>query len=101
MSALTLVIEVSNLSPGAIIMNRYIQADDRKQTRDALAAKPTHTTLYDLIGAMHDEAGSNASDVILAAVVHVFKTHRVSCLGNFVGCRMTLGAQEVSHRAVA
>ena len=87
--------------PGAIMMDTCAQDYHHKQTRDNLGSMPIRTTLYDLIGAIRAEAGSQASDVITAAVIHALQAYHISCLGDFAGYRMILGEKETSCSAVA
>ena len=82
-------------------MNQYIQKGYDQQTRNASVSAPIRTTLYDLIGAIHAEAGAYTNDVITASVIHAFKTYDISCLGDFAGCRMILGEQATSCNSVA
>lgn len=77
----------------------YAQTCD-KPTSDTFTPRPIHTTLYDLIGAIDDRAGSDASDVVAAAVIHALRSYRVSCLGDFEGYRMILG-EAISCSTVA
>lgn len=72
-----------------------------QQTGDASASMPIHTTLYDLIAAIDAEVDSDESDVISAVLMHMLKTYRVSCLGDFEGCQMVLDEATTSYSAVA
>jgi len=40
-----------------------------------------HTTLYDLIAAINAEVGADQDDLVIALVVHLLKTHWLTCLG--------------------
>jgi len=82
-------------------MNQYTQNSCHKQTRGDLSSVPMRTTLYDLIGAMHTDTGSQASDLITSAVSYVLNAYHVSCLGDFAGRRMILDEKETSYSAVA
>ena len=46
------------------------------------------TTLYDLRAALSAEVGPDEADVVTAAVVHLLKTHRVTCTGHLTGYRL-------------
>jgi hypothetical protein len=48
-----------------------------------------HTTLYDLIAALHTELSPNEDNIAIAAVVHFLNTHRVTCAGALQGYRLT------------
>jgi hypothetical protein len=72
-----------------------------QQTGDASASLPIHTTLYDLIAAIDAEVDSDESDVINAVLMHMLKTYRISCLGDFEGRQMVLDEATTSYSAVA
>jgi hypothetical protein len=53
-------------------------------------SEPLHTTLYDLIEAMHESVESpDDTAAITAAVLHVLNTCRVTCRGKFKDYRLT------------
>jgi len=62
---------------------------------------PINTTLYDLIAAIDAEVGPDESNVINAVLMHMLKTYRVSCLGDFEGRQMVLDEATTSYSAVA
>jgi hypothetical protein len=66
-----------------------------------MASAPIHTTLYDLIAAIDAAAGSDAHDVVTDVMMHMLKTYRVSCLGDFEGYRIVLEDNKTSYSAVA
>ena len=51
---------------------------------------PLHTTLYDLIAAMHESIEPYDDTVVVtAATLHILNTYRVTCRGKFEGYRLT------------
>jgi len=82
-------------------MNETFVKTCHEQIKSPTASAPIHTTLYDLIEAIDAAAGSDAHDVVTDVVMHVLKTYRVSCRGDFEGCRMVREDDKTSYSAVA
>jgi hypothetical protein len=62
---------------------------------------PLRTTLYDLIAAVNAAARPDEENAITATVIHILNTYRVTCLGDFEGCRLICKEGEPSYSAVA
>ena len=48
----------------------------------AQSSMTIHTTLYDLLAALHAEVEPDEDAVVTAVVVHLLQTHRVTCTAN-------------------
>jgi hypothetical protein len=81
-------------------MHTCIQTSGRKATTP-LASTPIHTTLYDLIAAVEDEVGPQADEAVTATVMHVLRTYRVTCLGNFEGSQMVCDEGAIAYSMTA
>jgi hypothetical protein len=82
------------------MMNTRVQASHKERSIMPVSP-PLHTTLYDLIAAVSAAVSPGEENAITATVVHILNTYRVTCLGDFEGCRLVCKKGEPSYRAVA
>ena len=81
-------------------MHTCVQASHKdRSTTPALL--PLHTTLYDLIAAVNEAARPGEENAVMATMVHILHTYRVTCRGDFEGCRLVCKEGEPSYSAVA
>lgn len=52
-------------------------------------AAKIQTTLYDLIASLNAELGPDEDNIVIATVMHLLNTHRVTCTGALQGYRLT------------
>jgi hypothetical protein len=81
------------------MMNTCVQASHKD--RSTLPVLPLHTTLYDLIAAVDAAASPDEEHAVTATVIHILNTYRVTCRGDFEGCRLVCREGEPSYSAVA
>ena len=53
-----------------------------------LQAAKIQTTLYDLVATLNAELSPDEDNVVIATVVHLLNTHRVTCTGAMQGYRL-------------
>ena len=51
-------------------------------------AAKIQTSLYDLIATLNAELSPDEDNIVIAAVVHLLNTHRVTCTGTLQGYRL-------------
>jgi len=82
------------------MMKTQAQTTDH-QLHQPLASKPIHTTLYDLIAAISDEAGLDADHIVTATMIHILKSYRVFCDGAYGNMQILLDEENAPYNAVA
>jgi hypothetical protein len=82
------------------MMNTCVQVSPKERSTPPVSL-PLHTTLYELIAAVNASARPDEESAITATVVHILNTYRVTCLGDFEGCRLVCKERKPSYSAVA
>jgi hypothetical protein len=82
------------------MMTTRLQASHKARSTMPVSP-PLYTTLYDLIATVSAAVSPGEENAVTATVVHILNTYRVTCLGDFEGCRLVCKEVEPSYSAVA